>query len=383
MKEMIGLVGKPSSGKSTFFSAATEKSVKTAPYPFTTIDPNRGVTWVRVECPHTEISAPCNPRSGFCIKGNRFVPVEITDIAGLVEGAHEGRGMGSRFLDEIRREDIILQIVDASGKTDLEGYEGDGDPVKEVLMLRRELTMWIKGIVKKVFEKTKNYRENEREYIIYSKLSGLSVPESLVKRLIDEIGVSDDKNTLTTWAEKILATKTMYIVANKVDIPSAEEWVDILRKGFNNVVPASALAELILRKALRGGYVDYVPGDSSFKVLKPLNEEQKKALEIAEYVISTYGNTGVQRAIDMSVLERNIIVFPVKDENRWTDGEDNVLPDAYIVEKGSTALDLAFKIHSDIGRGFLYAVDARTKRKLGKDYELKHRDVIKIVSASR
>ncbi|NPA86551.1 MAG: redox-regulated ATPase YchF [Candidatus Diapherotrites archaeon] len=375
---MIGIVGKPSSGKSTFFNAATELNVKTAPYPFTTIEPNVGVSWVRVECPHTEIGVECNPRSGFCIKGKRFVPVKLIDVAGLVPGAHAGRGMGNRFLDELRRAEAFIQVVDASGRTDLEGNPGEGNPVEEVEFLERELIEWIKEKVVAAWERAKKLPSDKRDEYLVNAFTGLGVHPSEAERILNKLGYPEGKEE--DWAREILGSRTRVIAANKVDVEGAEDWVKELKRRFDNVVPTSALAELILRRAARSGYVDYVPGDGHFEVKRELSPEQRRALELVEDVLSRWGSTGVQEAINRAVLAKNIVVFPVADENRWTDGEGNVLPDAFILPKGSTALDLAFAIHTDIGKKFIAAVDARTKKRVGKDYELKHLDVIKIVA---
>jgi ribosome-binding ATPase YchF (GTP1/OBG family) len=73
----------------------------------------------------------------------------------------------------------------------------------------------------------------------------------------------------------------------------------------------------------------------------------------------------------------------VEDPYSLTDGKGRVLPDVYLVKKGSTPRDLAYKIHSDLGEGFLYAINARTKMRLGTEYQLRPRDIISIVSAKR
>jgi ribosome-binding ATPase YchF (GTP1/OBG family) len=85
----IALAGKPNAGKSTFYKAATESDVDVGNYPFTTIDPNRGMSYVRTECPCLDRDERCD--SEHCRDGKRYVPVELLDVAGLVPGAHEGR----------------------------------------------------------------------------------------------------------------------------------------------------------------------------------------------------------------------------------------------------------------------------------------------------
>ena len=148
---LIGLVGKPSVGKSTFFKAATLAEVEIASYPFTTIKANHGVGYVRVDCIDKEFvlngkPAQCNPRTGFCINHQRFVPVDLMDVAGLVEGASEGKGLGNQFLDDLRGADVFIHIVDVSGTTDKEGKilpEGENhNPCEDVLFSEKELDKW-------------------------------------------------------------------------------------------------------------------------------------------------------------------------------------------------------------------------------------------------
>ena len=147
---LIGFVGKPSSGKSTIFAAATLIDVARASYPFTTIEPNRGMGFVRVECVDKEFNVQCNPRSGFCVNHTRFVPVELLDVAGLVPGAHEGKGLGNKFLDDLRQADVLIHVVDASGSTNEKGEaveSGSHDPSKDVKFLEEELELWMLGIL--------------------------------------------------------------------------------------------------------------------------------------------------------------------------------------------------------------------------------------------
>ena len=153
----IGLVGKPNVGKSTSFSALTETPVEIANYPFTTIDPNVGVAWLplREPCACLELrerreqegrmenkregdprkGSICIPNSGSCTGYNRLVPVTMIDVAGLVPGAHKGKGRGNQFLSDLARCDALIQVIDASGSTDIEGNpvgSGGSNPLEAV-----------------------------------------------------------------------------------------------------------------------------------------------------------------------------------------------------------------------------------------------------------
>ncbi|MBI5046137.1 50S ribosome-binding GTPase [Candidatus Micrarchaeota archaeon] len=147
---LIGLVGKPSSGKSTCFQALTSVPVERSSRPFTTIKPNRAIAYVEVECVDKEFETQCDPRSGYCVNARRFVPVELLDVAGLVPGAHEGKGLGNKFLDDLRQADVLVHVVDASGSTNEVGEsvaKGSYDPCNDVRFLEQELEYWIEGIL--------------------------------------------------------------------------------------------------------------------------------------------------------------------------------------------------------------------------------------------
>src|SRR3990170_6851112 len=182
--QLLGVIGKPNTGKSTFFSAATLATVEIANYPFTTIKPNRGVGYVRTPCVHEEFGVNDNPRNSLCNNGVRLIPVELIDVAGLVPGAWEGRGLGNQFLDEIRRADALIHVVDASGGTDCEGRIcklGEHDPLEDVQFLEHEITMWIASILKKDWPKLARTAEAESKDLygmLEERLSGLAIKRS-------------------------------------------------------------------------------------------------------------------------------------------------------------------------------------------------------------
>ena len=97
---LIGIVGKTNCGKSTFFKAATLANVEIANRPFVTLKPNQGIGFVKVECPEKQAGKKCSPNHGFCVNGERFIPIKLIDVAGLVPEAHLGKGRGNEFLDD-------------------------------------------------------------------------------------------------------------------------------------------------------------------------------------------------------------------------------------------------------------------------------------------
>ncbi len=384
----IGLAGKPNAGKSTFFKAATMAEAEIASYPFTTIEPNVGIAYVRVNCVCKELGVyPC----GNCIDGIRFIPVKLIDIAGLVPDAHKGRGLGNEFLDDLRQADAIIHIVDSSGSTDEEGNEiglAQRDPVEDIRFFEKELYMWLYGILKKNWGKiVRRIRMEKRDAVkhIAEQLAGLGFDEIVVKESLRDIKrdyseFSDED--LMDFARILMERRfKILIAANKADKAPEENIEKLKRLG---AVVCSAIYEMTLRTAAKNGYIKYLPGDNDFEILKELNEKQKKALEMIRGFLKKFGGTGVQEAINRVVFDKlgYIVVYPVEDENKYTDTKGNVLPDALLVKKGTTAKELAYKIHTDIGKHYIYAVDARKKIRIAEDYELKNNDVVKIVSSA-
>jgi len=392
---LVGLIGKPNAGKSTFFNAATMLSAKVANYPFTTIEPNVGIAWVSTGCVCREFGVRDNPVNSRCEDGIRYIPVKLVDLPGLIPGAHRGEGLGNQFLDSVMRSDALIHIVDASGYTDEGGRVLDTpshDPMIDVEFIENEVDQWIAGIIKKDMQRISHLTKvDEAVSTIATRLSGLGMNSATIKSILMSDPVIS-KLKFSEWDEEIVLrfskevrerSKPILIVANKADIKSSEENIKRLVKSGRPVIPASAEAELVLRKASKSGLIKYRPGDSKFEVTGTLTDAQRSALEfINENILKKYGSTGVQQAINyvyFNMLDM-IVVYPVEDENRLSDKKGNVLPDAYLLKRGSTARDLAYLIHTDLGEGFLYAVDARTKMKLGAEYQLKNNDVIKIVS---
>ncbi|MGA2768161.1 MAG: redox-regulated ATPase YchF [Candidatus Bathyarchaeia archaeon] len=399
--KLLGIVGKPNTGKSTFFCAATLAPAEIANYPFTTIKPNRGVGYVRTACVHKEFGVSDNPANSICLDGVRLIPVEFIDCAGLVPGAWEGRGLGNQFLDEIRKADALIHIVDASGGTDCEGRlckPGENDPMEDVKFLEREITMWMANILKKDWPKIARTVEAESKdllSILEERLSGLSMRRSHVFDAIRKAGLNADKPTF--WSDEDFlrfvdtlrqVAKPMLIVANKMDMSPSQENFERLKESNRLVVPCCAEAELALRRAAEKQLIDYRPGDCNFKVCKPesLSQSQAKALEtIREKILLNFGTTGVQEAINTAYFKllSMITVYPVEDLEHLADHMGRVLPDAYLVPYGTTARQLAYIIHTELGEGFIYAVEAREKKRVGEDYILKDRDVVSIVSARK
>tara|TARA_B100000459_G_scaffold146414_1_gene112671 strand:+ start:16196 stop:17479 length:1284 start_codon:yes stop_codon:yes gene_type:complete len=421
----IGLVGKPNVGKSTFFSAATLAKVDIANYPFCTIEPNVGVAFVaaRIQCPCKDIrqrleaegrldaASPddprqgslCEPRTGSCIAHRRLVPCFLVDIAGLVPGASEGRGRGNAFLADLANCDALVQVIDAAGTTDIEGNPQGANQPKEVAQQRireeieflgGELDAWIAGLLNDGW--TRGVRrvqaEGEKGLVTYihERLTGLgSTPQSIATSFEAFKEKNGDIGSPWDWNSEVIASLAfhvrtllfpIHIAANKYDIAPEGVLDGISANG--TLMPCMADVELALRRASSAELIAYIPGQKSFDFVNKdaLSEPQMIALNHMLERLSTHGGTGVSTLIDTVLFDElnHIVVYPVQDETHWTDGDGKVLPDAFVVPSGIQAKNLAYKVHSDLGDGFIRGVDGRSRRVVGAEHEMSDGDVLKI-----
>lgn len=386
----LALAGKPNCGKSTFFKAATLANVEIANYPFTTIDANHGVAYVRTPCACRSLGITC----ATCVEGVRFIPVGLIDVAGLVPDAHKGRGLGNQFLDHLREADAIIHVVDASGGTDSEGNPvgaGTHDPREDIRFLPLEMTMWLYGILQKHWSKLQRQaqaRAFSLDTALADLLAGLGITMDQIHQVELEMGTdlprASEEELIRFCGRLLSVAKPLFPVGNKVDEAPAERVAELRAMG----VPfATAAGELALRNASSHGIIRYVPGDPSFTVLKPesLTGAQKAGLARIQEMMGTFGGTGVPQALNQVVFKGldQIVVYPVEDEHKYCDSQGRVLPDAFLMKRGATPKDLAFRVHTDIGQGFLYAVDARKKMRIRENHPLENGDIIKIVSTRK
>ncbi len=388
----IGLLGKANVGKSTFFSAATETSVATGNFPFTTIEPNVGVAYVKSKCAcmHFNIQHD-NP---LCVNGTRFIPVKIIDVAGLVPGAHEGKGLGNQFLDDARQAEVLIHVVDIAGTTDIQGQSvpiGTHDPLEDIAFVKDEFDQWFVDILKREWDKITREIDQKRAKLtdgIAKRFSGLGIKDFQVHEVLQKQGLVARNpkewtdNDIETFVKELRSnTKPMIIAANKADLSKD---LEILKKISDVIIPCSAETELLLRKASKAGIVNYSSGDESFTIIegREILPPQQKALEIVKSVFSKIPSTGVQKILNTAVFDslKFIVVYPVEDETKLINKDGIVLPDTKLVPQDSTAKDLAALVHADIAKGFLHAIDCKTKQRIGGDHKLKNGDVIKIVS---
>jgi len=388
---LLGIIGAPNKGKSTLFSAITMLDVAIANYPFTTIKPNHGVAYVSKKCVDSELGVKCNPRNSICMNGTRLIPIEVVDVAGLVPNAHLGKGMGNQFLNDLISADAFIQVVDVSGKSDENGNPCEKcDPAKEFKIVNDELAYWLRDIIKRhisKIEKRGNGAAGLAGILSSLKVSEKQIEEAAEKSYLSLSGINwSDEDILNFSMELLRISKPVAVAANKLDMASKED-LDKLKGELKDtlVIGCSGAAELTLRKAAKAGIIDYTPGATEFKIVGKPSKEQEEALNYLAGYIKKNNGTGVQQLINSVVfnLLKMIVVYPVEDENKYTDHYGNVLPDAFLVKEGTTAIELAEKIHTSLAKNMLYAVDAKKKIRVPKDYKLKDNDVIKFVSTAK
>ncbi len=385
----IGIVGKPNVGKSTFFKALTLADAEVANYPFTTINANIGVGHARVPCPCNEFNVNCSPNNSVCVNKNRFVPIKMIDVAGLVPGAHEGKGMGNKFMDDLRQADALIHIIDISGRTNEKGEPcSNHDPEDDIKFLENEIDLWFFSIIKRNWNKIySKVRHGKHDIIkeLAEQLSGLGINEHHITHAIRESNLTESPewsdDDLKTFAVNLRKnSKPITIAANKIDLDKRNNYERLSK--IYDIIPVCSEVEFALKKANDAGVIEYLPGDDDFKILKEVSDKQKQALNFMKNILDKFHSTGVQKCLNTAVFDvlKMIVVYPVEDEHKLTDGKGNVLPDAFLMPEGSTAIDLAYKVHSDIGDKFIGAIDCKTRMKVGREHELKEGDVVSILA---
>ena len=398
----IGLIGKTNTGKTTFFNSSTLSSDEISTYPFTTKKSSTSVGYAITLCVHPEFNVIDNPNNSKCKDGWRYIPIELIDLPGLIKDAWKGKGLGNQFLSIASQSDALLHVVDASGGIDSSGRiteTGTGDPVSDFADIEEELNMWYQKIFEGNRDKLQKMISNDNDQIgaLTELYQGMGVKQSHVKDALKITSLEEkdvenyDVNDSKKFATELRRTsKPTLIVANKIDIDGAAKNFQRLRERYNDiiVVPASADSELSLRRAEQKNLIKYSPGSEKFDILKEndLNQKQKNALNFIESdIMGEYMRTGVQFAINVTVfklLKMNSI-YPVTTPENLSDKKGRVLPDLILLKDGSTVIDLAKEIHSDLTKGLLYAKDLRYNLRVPTNYQLRDRDVISLVSASK
>jgi ribosome-binding ATPase YchF (GTP1/OBG family) len=394
----IAIIGKTNTGKTTLFNAATLLNAKISNFPFTTKKPNIGTAYVCDICVCKELGVKDNPLNSACLDGWRYVPIKLVDVPGLIKDAWKGRGLGNQFLSAIGQADALIHVVDASGSIDADGkitQPGSGNPVADAVDIEMEIYRWIADIIERNRESI--IRESSSSSLAEAITKSLSamkmhsyqalqaVEKAELKEVPFEKWTIDDTIKFAAFLLPII--KPTIIIANKMDIATAEKYFERLTEyyGRSLVAASSAEAELVLRRAEKAGLLQYTPGQEKFRIKEnaKLTPKQQAALSYIERrVMAKWMNTGIQQALNIVVFKllKTNMVYPVSDEHNFTDHHTNVLPDVYLMPDGTTPIDLARNIHSTIAKNYILAIDAKTGVRLPKDYNLRHKDVIKIVT---
>lgn len=306
------------------------------------------------------------------------MPIELLDVAGLVPGAHQGRGLGNKFLDDLRHADALIHVVDASGTVDAEGKETRGyDPSVDIAWLRSEVEAWILG---NLMDKWGSIRRRHiavkatATETLQNQFSGYGSTATIVNRTLDRMGI---KEPLEDWSNETVAKVVSnfidekfptVIALNKIDHPDADKNIAKIAKmqDPNSIVLCSAISEIFLRKMTKQGYIKYVEGsefvdtredlieqgDPTGGNLKELDEKNKNRIEnLRDMVLYRFGSTGVVQVLTKAAELLGLVpVFPVRNTTTFQSGANDskvVFRDCVLVKKGSTVADVARKVMGD------------------------------------
>jgi len=347
---------------------------------FTTIDPQRAIGYLQIDCACARhgVSDRCKPNYGTCVEGCRFVPIELLDVAGLVPGAHQGKGLGNKFLDDLRHADALIHVVDASGTTDAEGKNTRGyDPSADIAWLRSEIVAWIHGNLSEKWGSIRRRHiatKSTAVETLQGQFSGYGSTSSLVARTLDRMGL---KEPLEDWSEETI-TKVVneftdekfptVIALNKIDHPDADKNIAKIAKmqDPNTIVLCSAISEIFLRKMAKQGYIRYTEGsefvdtredliadgDPDGGGLKELDEKNRNRIEnLKDMVLYRFGSTGVVRVLSKAADLLGLVpVFPVRNTTTFQSGAADskaAFRDCVLVKKNTTVAEVGRKIMGD------------------------------------
>ncbi|CCH43338.1 putative GTP-binding protein [Wickerhamomyces ciferrii] len=368
---LIGIVGKPSSGKST---TLTDAAVKTGAFPFTTIDPNKATGYLKVQCACSRFGKQslCKPNYGWCTDGNRHIPVLLLDVAGLVPGAHLGRGIGNKFLDDLRQADALIHVVDVSGSTDAEGKATLGyDPLADVEWLQDEIRLWIEGNLEKRWGSIVRRHTATKSSIVdtlLTQFAGYSANGIMIARAMDrvpEVGKLENwnKEDITKVVKAFMEEKFPTVLSlNKIDHPDSDKNVSkiLLKYPNTKAVLTSAVTEVFLRRLAKQNYIKYEEGTEFVdtkedlpddETLKPMDEKLLNRLEnIRDLILYRFGSTGVVQVLQAATEVLQLVpIYTVRNIQSFTGSNGtNVFRDCTLIRKGTPVSKVARQIMGDV-----------------------------------
>ena len=306
------------------------------------------------------------------------MPIELLDVAGLVPGAHQGKGLGNKFLDDLRHADALIHVVDASGTVDAEGKETRGyDPSVDIAWLRSEIVAWILGNLMNKWGSIKRRHIAVKATAVETlagQFSGYGANQVIVQRTLDRSGIKESlehwpDETVQHLVESFVDEKFPTVIAlNKIDHPDSDKNISKIAKmqDPNTIVLCSAISEIFLRKMAKQGYIKYVEGsefvdtredlieqgDPDGGGLKELDEKNRTRIEnLKDMVLYRFGSTGVVQVLAKAAELLGLVpVFPVRNVSTFTSGAAEskiVFRDCVLVKKGSTVGDVARKVMGD------------------------------------
>ena len=292
------------------------------------------------------------------------MPIELLDVAGLVPGAHQGKGLGNKFLDDLRHADALIHVVDVSGTTDAEGKATRGyDPSNDIVWLRSEIVRWIQGNLMEKWGSIKRRHVAIKASpvdTLQGQFSGYGSTSQTVARCLDKLQL---KEPLEHWSdetvEKVVHAFTdekfpTVIALNKIDHPDADKNIAKIAKAQDpqSIVLCSAISEVFLRRLSKQGYIKYVEGsefldtredlieqgDSEGGGLKEMDEKLKTRIEnLKDMVLYRFGSTGVVQVLSRAAELLGLVpIFPVRNVHTFGSGSagaNMVFRDCVLVKK--------------------------------------------------
>ncbi|KAL4934153.1 Ygr210 GTPase family protein [Aspergillus undulatus] len=384
---LVGLVGKPSSGKSTTLNSLTDASSKVGNFPFTTIDPQRAIGYLQIDCACQRygVTDKCKPNYGGCTDGKRSVPIELLDVAGLVPGAHQGRGLGNKFLDDLRQADALIHVVDVSGTTDAEGKATRGyDPSQDIEWLRSEIVRWVLGNLMQKWGSIKRRHTAIKATAVetlQNQFSGYGSTPQTVARCLDRLNM---KEPLEEWSDETVEEVVKAFIdekfptvfaLNKIDHPDADKNISKIAKMQDpqSIVLCSAISEVFLRRLAKQNYIKYTEGsefvdtredliadgDPDGGGLREMDEKLKTRVEnLKDMVLYRFGSTGVVQCLSRAAEILGLVpVFPVRNLHTFSSGAGTAaFRDCVLVKKNSTVGDVARKVMGDVPISYIEGV---------------------------